>query len=352
VKISQRQIQCTAATVTLKQLYKGALMNQTPTRISQDTKHAVEILKRGGLVALPTETVYGLAADASSADAVKKIFEAKGRPSDHPLIVHIAQAEAMEQWAKNIPDAAYKLAEAFWPGALTLILEKHSHVPKEVTGGLDTVALRVPNHPLTLQILEAFGGGVAAPSANRYGKVSPTSAQDVYEELDERVDLIIDGGRCEVGIESTIVDMCDGAAKVLRPGAITQEQINAVLGKSETKRDSAKLTPLKRHSGDKPSHYAPNAKVILCADENFEELLEECQDRSSHIGILTPKIPKNADTNLTWLELGEDMHTQAQRLYWALREADRLGLEVVLAFMPKDAGIGRALRDRLKRAAK
>lgn len=327
-------------------------MNQTPTRISQDANHAVEILKRGGLVALPTETVYGLAADASNADAVKKIFEAKGRPSDHPLIVHIDSAEAMEQWAKNIPDTAYTLAAAFWPGALTLILEKRSHVPKEVSGGLDTVALRVPNHPLTLEILKSFGGGVAAPSANRYGKVSPTSAQDVFAELGEKVDLIIDGGRCEVGIESTIVDMCDGAAKVLRPGAITQEQINAVLGKCETKRDATKQTPHKRHSGDKPSHYAPNAKVILSTEREFASQLIEAQKRYSCIGVLTPKTPKNADTNLTWLELGEDMQTQAQRLYSALREADRLGLEVIVAFMPQDRGIGRALRDRLERAAK
>ena len=320
--------------------------------ISQDANKALKILQEGRLVALPTETVYGLGADASNIEAVKKIFQAKGRPSDHPLIVHIGSHEAMHAWAKEIPPSAFKLAAAFWPGPLTLILQKQEQVPQEVTGGLDTVALRMPNHPLTLEILRAFGGGVAAPSANRYGRVSPTSAQDVYEELGESVDCIIDGGRCSVGIESTIVDLSDGSEKVLRPGAITQEQINAVLGSTHDEKNLyAKNEVVKRHSGDKTSHYAPRAKVILCSDENFEELLEEWQDRSSRIGVLTPKVPQNADANLTWLELGEESETQAQRLYASLRQADHLGLEVLLTLMPPNAGLGTALRDRLKRAA-
>lgn len=322
--------------------------------ISKDRDKALKILQEGGLVAIPTETVYGLGADASNASAVKKIFVAKGRPKNHPLIVHIESHKQLHHWAKEIPDAAYKLAAAFWPGALTLILQKKEHVLEELTGGFDSIALRAPNHPLALELLRAFGGGIAAPSANLYGQVSPTSAQDVYEELGESVDLILDGGRCHIGIESTIVDLSQGDAKVLRPGAITQEQINAVLKSELTTTSSAKTRAQTPHSGDKPSHYAPKARVILANEENLQELLEEWQDRSNKIGILLPKVPKNADKDLTWLAFGEDAQTQAHRLYSSLRKADHLKLDVLLVLLPKaraSKGIALAIEERLKRAS-
>lgn len=320
-------------------------------RISTNISHAVDLLNSGGVVAIPTETVYGLAADARCVDSIKKIFQIKGRPSDHPLIVHIANAASLDEWAKEIPESAYRLAAAFWPGPLTLILQKKEHVLSEITAGLDTVALRVPNHPLTLELLEKFGGALAAPSANLYTRVSPTSAEDVADELGEKVDLIIDGGRCLVGIESTIVDLSDTSPKILRPGVITQEQIYEVLGKQETKNTPKKSAAKIKHPGDKLSHYSPKANLILCSEENFHELLEEWQDRSSRVGVLSSKVPQNRDQHLTWFAFGQESTTQAQRLYSSLRQADKLGVEVLLVLLPKNSGIGVAIHDRLRRAA-
>ena len=192
-------------------------------------KAAVTILRAGGLVVFPTETVYGLGADAANAAAVRKIFAAKGRPADHPVIVHLASDRDLTRWASDIPPAVRQLAERFWPGPLTLVVRRAKSVSDEVTGGQDTIGLRVPSHPIAQALLNAFGGGIAAPSANRFGHISPTTVRHVREELGDRVDLILDGGACEVGIESTIVDVSGGTPVLLRPGRVSEEEIEAVL---------------------------------------------------------------------------------------------------------------------------
>lgn len=321
-------------------------MNQQ-AEFSSDIKQASDVLHAGGLVAFPTETVYGLGADARNTEAVKRIFEAKGRPSDHPLIVHLANAEQMHQWAQNIPEVAWQLAQAFWPGPLTLILPRLDSVPDAVTGGLDTVALRVPNHPIALALLNAFGGGITAPSANRYGQVSPTSAEDVREELRDNVDFILDGGRCPIGIESTIVDLSSGFVRILRPGKITQEMIAHVLGCSVAEPSH---TP-EHYPGGNPSHYSPKARVILASSNDLDQQIEAWQGQSPYVGVLSPHRPTQLRKNVIWLPLSETIEEQAYALYRSLRNADHMGIEVLIVLMPEDRGIGHALRDRLRRAA-
>lgn len=308
---------------------------------------AAAMLHAGGLVAFPTETVYGLGADARNPEAVSRIFAVKGRPADHPLIVHLADAGQLIQWAQKIPEAAWQLAQAFWPGPLTLILPRLPSVPNAVTGGLDTVALRVPDHPVALALLTAFGGGIAAPSANRYGRVSPTSAQDVQEELSDCVDLIIDGGRCPIGIESTIVDLSTTTPRILRPGKIAQQELYRVLGSSVA---TPSNTPI-RYPGDKPSHYAPRARVILASWDDVHQRVEEWRVRGQRVGLLASRLPNGLPENVTWLRLAKGVEKQAYELYHSLRQADHLGLQVLVAVMPEDEGIGHAVRDRLRRAA-
>lgn len=316
--------------------------------ISPDIQKAVNVLHNGGLVALPTETVYGLGADARNPEAVKKIFAAKGRPADHPLIVHLANATQLKEWARNIPEAAWKLAEAFWPGPLTLILPRLPDVPDTVTGGLETVALRVPDHPIALELLKAFGGGIAAPSANRYGQVSPTSAEDVKEELNENVDLILDGGRCAVGIESTIVDLSSPTLRVLRPGKITEEELQRVVGNmDETASDNGPI----RYPGGKSSHYAPRARVVLASWNDAQQHVDQWLSQGVRVGLLSSHLPAALSDIVIWLPLTESAEGQAHELYRSLREADHLGLDVLVAVMPEDVGIGHAVRDRLYRAA-
>lgn len=321
-------------------------MNQLSV-LSLDVNQAATVLHAGGLVAFPTETVYGLGADACNAEAVGRIFTAKGRPSDHPLIVHIADAQQLTQWAQNIPEIAWKLAEAFWPGPLTLILQRLPSVPDAVTGGLDTVALRVPSHPVALALLKVFGGGVAAPSANRYGQVSPTSAQDVQEELGDRVNLILDGGRCPVGIESTIIDLSTTTPSILRPGKITQEALNRVLGTPVATISNTKVN----YPGGNPSHYSPRARVILASWDDVEQHIQEWLKRGERVGLLASHLPNLLPENVTWLRLTQNIEEQAHELYHCLREADHLDLQVLVAVMPEDIGIGHAVCDRLRRAA-
>jgi L-threonylcarbamoyladenylate synthase len=308
---------------------------------------AVSILQAGGLVAFPTETVYGLGADARNPEAVGRIFAAKGRPADHPLIVHLSDAKEMSEWAQDIPEIAWKLAEVFWPGPLTLILPRLPSVPDAVTGGLDTVALRVPDHPVALALLSTFGGGIAAPSANYYGRVSPTSAEDVREELKDSVDLVLDGGRCRVGIESTIIDLSTTTSRILRPGKITEQELHHVLCSSVATRSN---TPV-RYPGNKPSHYAPRARVILASLDDAEQKIEEWRQHGDRVGLLSSRLPNVLPENVTWLRLTEGIEEQAQELYHCLREADHLGLQVLVAVMPADVGIGHAVCDRLRRAA-
>jgi L-threonylcarbamoyladenylate synthase len=310
-------------------------------------QHAARVLNEGGLIALPTETVYGLGADASNPRAVARIFAAKQRPADHPLIVHLGQASQITDWARDIPPVTWQLAEAFWPGPLTVILARAPGVLDAVTGGMDTVALRVPDHPLALSVLQQFGRGIAAPSANRYGRVSPTSAEHVRQELGDAVDLLLDGGPCTVGIESTIVDLSTGAIQVLRPGAITAEDLADVTGRPVVTDGNATV----RCPGAKNSHYAPKARVLLSSAEHASQTLERWQARGYRVGLLAAQRPHSVDHNVPWLRLSPHAAEQARQLYRRLRQADALGLDVLVAVPPMDTGLGRALCDRLRRAA-
>ncbi len=321
-------------------------MNLLPACAPELTQ-AAALLRAGGLVAFPTETVYGLGADARNPAAVARIFSAKGRPADHPLIVHLADAGQLALWARDIPETAWRLAAAFWPGPLTMVLPRMAGLPDAVTGGLDTVGLRVPAHPMALALLAAFDGGIAAPSANRYGRVSPTSAEDVREELGDAVDLVLDGGRCAVGIESTIVDLSSATPRMLRPGAITERALRRVLGRPLATTAGAHV----RSPGRKPSHYSPQARVVLASSDNVLQQVEAWRQHGQRVGVLAPHRPTALPDDVTWLHLAGGFREQAQVLYRRLREADHLGLQVLVVVMPEDTGLGHALRDRLRRAA-
>ena len=299
-------------------------------------------LLAGGLVAFPTETVYGLGADACNADAVARIYSVKGRPADHPLIVHIASMDGLGDWADDVPGYAISLVRDFWPGPMTLVVKRSGLVGDFVTGGQDTVGVRVPDHPVALGLLEAFeragGKGVAAPSANRFGNVSPTTAQAVADELGDYLadgDQILDGGACDVGVESTIIDCTGDLPKILRPGAITAQMISEstgleVIGVVE---ESAI-----RVSGSLEAHYAPAAKVLLC------ETPTAGQGFIAHANIQTP------EGVIRLASPGSDEEF-ARVLYSALRAADEQGLAEVVVMQPIGIGIAVAIRDRLKRAA-
>ena len=309
-------------------------------------QRAVEILRGGGLVGLPTETVYGLAADATNELAVRRIFAVKGRPADHPLIVHVASAEAARPWARTWPADAEALARAFWPGPLTLVLPRTTLASDAVTGGQDTVALRVPAHPVARAVLESLGGGVAAPSANRFGGVSPTTAAHVRDDLGTDVPLVLDGGACEVGVESTIVDLSSGAPAVLRPGGITPAQLSAVLGREVPVRTSSTV----RVSGSLASHYAPRAGVELLGRGEVSARAESLRDAGVKVAGLVPEgvvLPPGVLQKV----LPAAPAAYARGLYAALRALDAAGCERILVVEPGAEGVGLAVHDRLRRAA-
>ncbi len=309
-------------------------------------RRAVDILRAGGLVAFPTETVYGLGADASSAQAVRRIFAVKGRPADHPLIVHLAPGAELTRWVRELPPAARALADHFWPGPLTLILPRARGVIDEVTGGQDTVGVRVPSHPVARALLEAFGGGLAAPSANRFGRISPTTARHVLDELGDRVDLILEGGACEVGIESTIIDLSSGAPVLLRPGRIAKAEIEALLGVLVA--DSAASSP--RASGTLAAHYAPRLPLQLVSPEQIEAVAREESARRS-IGVLAVR-PKPAGSAVKrWLQASDDPLAYAHDLYAALRALDEPGCDLIIVERPPPSAAWAAVHDRLRRAA-
>jgi L-threonylcarbamoyladenylate synthase len=308
--------------------------------IGTDVQRAAASLRAGGLVALPTETVYGLAADATNAAAVARIFTIKGRPADHPLIVHLASVDEIDEWAERIPAWARLLAAAYWPGPLTLILPKRPHVLSDVTGGQDTVGLRVPAHALTREVLRLLGTGVAAPSANRFGRVSPTTIEHVQADIGDLLgegDYLLDGGPCLVGVESTIVDCTGDAPRLLRAGAVTVAMIAETTGLDVLGTDGRI-----RASGTLASHYAPAATVhIVRADE---------LGRFPGAGLIAPaSVP--TPPGMTRLLEAEDAGAYARGLYAALRASDAAGLSDVCAVMPDDEGLGAAVRDRLARAA-
>ena len=305
---------------------------------------AVAALHRGEVIGLPTETVYGLAADASNAEAVRKIFALKGRPADHPLIVHIADASALSRWASGSLAIAGRLAQAFWPGPLTMILPRRSGVPDAVTGGQPTVGLRCPAHPLALQVLRAFNGGLAAPSANRFGRISPTTAAHVRDEFGDRVPLILDGGECEVGIESTIIDLSSTVPRILRPGRITHAQIEAVIG--PVAQDRSDHSP--RASGTLEAHYAPSTPMLMLPRAALE--LEANQQRAfgKRVAILAiDALPPGFDG----VVLSGEAQAFAHGLYAALRQLDAGGEQLLLVERPPEGDAWLAVHDRLRRAA-
>lgn len=312
----------------------------------QTIEFAADLLHQGKLVAMPTETVYGLGADASNPDAVAKIFAAKGRPADHPLIVHLAYASQIKDWAENIPDSAWQLADAFWPGPLTMILHKKASVPSAVTGGQATVALRVPDNPVALWLLRVFGGGIAAPSANRFGRISPTLAQHVAEELGDAVDCILDGGACSVGVESTIIDLTDSQPTILRPGRITRSQLEDVLKAEVALKSQHKI----RAPGMLASHYAPCTPAYLCMPETLLALLEEQAIQGNRVGVLSFSAELNGLNCQHSLQLPQQAEAYEAALYAALRELDALQLDSILVEQPPIEESWSAVNDRLSKA--
>ena len=309
-------------------------------------QEAAAILRRGGLVALPTETVYGLGADAANPAAVARIFAAKGRPADHPVIVHLGNVSQLEQWATDIPDSAYTLAQAFWPGPLTLILKRHASVSDAVTGGQDTIGLRIPGHPIALALLNAFGGGIAAPSANRFGRICPTTAAHVREELGAAVDCILDGGPCQVGIESTIVDLSAEGARVLRPGGISAAALEAVLGYALS--PVASITP--RVPGALEVHYAPRTPLKLVAAEGLNATVMTHLQRGERVAVLA-RTGVSPDQRCRWESMPATATDYAQLLYAKLRALDDLTADIILIEAPPVEAAWQAVLDRLQRAA-
>ena len=333
---------------------KTQLFTNTPENIIK----TAEILKKGGLAAIPTETVYGLAADALNGAAVAKIFAAKGRPMDNPLIVHVAEFEDIERFAlvREIPEAAKKLAKVFWPGPLTIIMKKGGVIPDEVSAGLDTVAIRLPSHPSARAIIKAADTPLAAPSANLSGSPSPTTAQHVMNDMDGKIDAVFDGGACGVGVESTVITLAEDTPRLLRPGKVTLEELREVLGEVEL--DSAVLNKLKdgqkaASPGMKYKHYAPKANVVLlkCTDDEFINYVNRCGGSGVAALCCDEDVEK---LSVKYISLGKrnDYEAHAQRLFDSLRRIDGYGnIVTVYTRLPSTDGVGLAVYNRLIRAA-
>jgi L-threonylcarbamoyladenylate synthase len=308
---------------------------------------AVDILRAGGVVAFPTETVYGLGADASNPAAVARIYALKGRPSTHPVIVHLASSDRLGDWALEPSPAALRLAAAFWPGPLTLVLRRAPHVLDAVTGGQETVALRVPSHPVAQALLQAFGGGVAAPSANRFGRVSATSARHVREEFGHEVPCVLDGGDCEVGIESTIVDVSGDVPRLLRPGGVDLDALQAALRAPVARADAS--SP--RAPGRLKAHYAPVTPLMLVEADVAPELIRSLVRQDKQVAVLSFSAMRPLLPGLTWLACPSDPEGYAHDLYANLRLADASRSEVIVVERPPLRSEWAAVLDRLTRAA-
>jgi L-threonylcarbamoyladenylate synthase len=305
-----------------------------------------ELLRQGGLVAFPTETVYGLGADARNAEAVRRIFAVKGRPSDHPVIVHVADLAEAERWVSAMPDDARRLALAFWPGPLTLILPRATDVSDIVTGGQPSVGLRAPSHPVARALLAAFRGGIAAPSANRFGHVSATTAQHVVDDLGDGVDLVLDGGAADVGIESTIVALTTPSPMLLRPGAIGGDAIAAVLGRPVGAREAG----APRASGSLPSHYAPRTPASLAATDALVAELAQLDDRDERVAVLAWRAKRPEGFDGVWIAAPDDAAAYAHVLYANLRALDAANADSILIERVRDEREWNAVADRLARA--
>lgn len=308
--------------------------------MNREVRRAARILRAGGLVAFPTETVYGLGADAANEKAVARLYAVKRRPADHPVIIHFAAAQAAFDWAREVPDAARKLAQRFWPGPLTLILKRSRQARDFITGAQDTVGLRVPSHPVAQELLRLFDGAIAAPSANRFGLVSPTTAAHVRDDLGKDVDLVLEGGASDVGIESTIVDLSGATPVLLRPGHISKAEIEALIGAVGEKDATSP-----RHSGGLERHYAPRTPAKMVPTYALDKEISVFENRVAVLAFSRPD--ERVDF---WLRMPRDPHAYAQRLYAALRELDTAGCARILVEAPPDAPEWDAVRDRLRRA--
>lgn len=309
-------------------------------------EEAARLLNAGELVAFPTETVYGLGADAANPAAVARIFAAKGRPRSHPVIVHVSNFDAAREWAGSVPDAASRLADAFWPGPLTIVLPRSRQVSDTVTGGQSSVALRAPAHPVARALLAAFGRGIAAPSANRYGRISPTRAADVRAELGDRVALVLDGGDCAVGIESTIVACLDGRVTLLRPGAVSRSQLADVVGVVADPNDSAPRAP-----GRQRSHYAPGTPLSIVDAVNLQQQVQQAVVAEVRVAVLARSVSSMASERLVWRRMPAGPAAYARALYAALRELDAEGAGRILVEAVPTEDSWAAVADRLSRAA-
>lgn len=318
-----------------------------PTEVDE----GVRLLKAGEVIAIPTETVYGLAGDATNDVAIKKIFEAKGRPSDNPLIVHVATVEQAERFAQTIPPVARRLMEAFWPGALTIILPSNGRASSLVTAGLDSIGLRMPDHPAALDLIRTSGLGLAAPSANRSGRPSPTSARHVADDLTGRIAGIMDGGPTGIGVESTVIDCTAEPATILRPGGVTKEAIEAVIGPVILDANLSDETAAPRSPGMKYTHYAPSAPLYLVEGgrEDLVRVVMARQEAGKRVGALVfDEATTPADVTLS---LGTSMETAAQRLYEALRKFDETDVEEIYVNRIEPTGVALAVYNRLYKAA-
>jgi L-threonylcarbamoyladenylate synthase len=308
---------------------------------------AVQALRDGELVAFPTETVYGLGAHAGHPGALRRMFELKGRPTSHPVIVHLDSVRFLTRWARDVPAVAMKLAEAFWPGPLTLVLPRAYNVQMLVTGGQETVAVRIPAHPMAQQLLTAFGGGIAAPSANRYGRLSPTRAEHVREEFGGAVRVILDGGDCKLGLESTIVACLEDTVRLLRPGSISLSQLKYVAGEVLTQPSA----DAPRAPGDRSTHYAPTTPLSIVAPDQIEQLADELSGPGRRVAVLAQRPPLRTHQFVTWINAGARPEAYGHDLYAHLHALDRSGCVRILVQTVPGEERWDAVRDRLTRAA-
>ena len=308
---------------------------------------AVQALRDGELVAFPTETVYGLGANAQNPAAVRKIFEAKGRPTSHPVIVHLDSPRFLHRWVREVPETATKLADRFWPGPLTMVMPRAANVHDIVTGGQDTVAIRVPSHPMAQQLLTAFGGGIAAPSANRYGKLSPTRAEHVREELGDVVKVILDGGECQIGLESTIVSFEGQNVRLLRPGGVTAAQIRQIVGELLIGADLE--SP--RVPGGTPSHYAPSTPMAIVPSGEIDAHAAALSEGGRRVAVLAQRLPLKSHKYVTWINAGRRPEQYGHDLYANLRTLDKAGCQQILVQDVPEGEAWDAIRDRLRRSA-
>jgi L-threonylcarbamoyladenylate synthase len=315
------------------------------TQVEIDT--AVQALRDGELVAFPTETVYGLGANAQNPAAVAKIFAAKGRPPSHPVIVHLDSPRFLHRWVREVPELATRLAEAFWPGALTMVMPRAANVHDVITGGQDTIAVRVPAHPMAQQLLTAFGGGIAAPSANRYGRLSPTRAEHVREELGEAVRVVLDGGECQLGLESTIVAFESDGVRLLRPGSVSATQLRGVVGELLSGPDS--FSP--RVPGSSPTHYAPATPMTVVPAGEIDAQADAASSGGRRVAVLAQRLPLRAHKYATWVNAGRRPESYGRDLYANLRTLDKAGCLRILVQAVPDGERWEAIRDRLLRAA-